>query len=245
MKSVVRMTLTAAAVSMALGLAVSASAATPQLKTEKDKNSYMVGMSMARNIPPPVAEELNPAVVARAVSDILSGKEPALSPDEAKTIGKAFSEKMRAKMQAIEKKEAAENKAAGEAFLAKNRKASGVHVTASGLQYKVDKQGSGPKPKASDTVQVNYKGTLLDGTVFDSSYKRGKPATFPLSGVIPGWSEALQLMPVGSKYTFWIPSKLAYGEHGGGPIGPNSTLKFEVELLKIEPPKKDDDKDTK
>ncbi len=239
MKSVVRMTLTAAAVSMALGMAFTASAS-PQLKTEKDKNSYMVGMSMAGNIPQPVADELDPAVVASAVSDVLSGKKPALTPDEAKEIGKAFSAKMKTKMQAIEKKEAAANKAEGDAFLAKNRKASGVHVTASGLQYKVDKKGSGPKPKASDTVQVNYEGSLLDGTVFDSSYKRGKPATFPLSGVIPGWSEALQLMPVGSKYTFWIPSKLAYGERGAGPIGPNSTLKFEVELLKIEPPKKDD-----
>lgn len=240
MKSVARMTLTAAAVSMALGLAVTASAASPQLKTQKDKNSYMVGMSMAGNIPEPVAEELDPAVVSQAVNDILSGKKPALSPDEAKTIGKSFSEKMKAKMQAVEKKAAAENKAEGDAFLAKNRKASGVHVTASGLQYKVDKKGDGPKPKASDTVQVNYKGSLLDGTVFDSSYKRGEPATFPLSGVIPGWAEALQLMPVGSKYTFWIPSKLAYGENGAGPIGPNSTLKFEVELMKIEPPKQDD-----
>lgn len=241
MKSVARMTLTAAAVSMAFGMAFSASAANSQLNTQKDKNSYMVGMSMAGNIPAPVAEELDPAVVASAVSDILSGKTPALTPEEAQTIGTAFSEKMKTKMQAVEKKAASTNKTEGDAFLAKNRTASGVHVTASGLQYKVDKKASGPKPTAEETVQVNYKGSLLDGTVFDSSYKRGEPATFPLSGVIPGWSEALQLMPVGSKYTFWIPSQLAYGERGAGPIGPNSTLQFEVELLKIVPAAKSAD----
>ena len=242
MKSVVRLTLTAAAVSMALGVATVASAAGQQLNTEKDKTSYMVGMSMAGNIPAPVADELNPVVVARAVQDILSDKKPALSEEEAQEIGKSFSAKMKTKMQAVEKELAAKNQTAGDSFLATNKGQSGVHVTASGLQYKVDKQGQGPKPKASDTVQVNYEGSLLDGTVFDSSYKRGTPATFPLSGVIPGWGEALQLMPVGSTYTFWIPAKLAYGENGAGPIGPNSTLKFKVELLKIEPPKADESK---
>lgn len=239
MKPVVRMTLAAAAITMALGVATSAVAADPQLKTEKDKNSYMVGMSMAGNLPEPVVEELDPAVVGRAVSDILSGKAPALSAEEAQELGKAFSERIQSKMQALEKQLAEQNQKEGEEFLAQNRKASGVHVTASGLQYKIGTQGKGPKPKASDTVQVNYEGALLDGTVFDSSYQRGEPATFPLSGVIPGWTEALQLMPTGSKYTFWIPSKLAYGESGAGPIGPNSTLKFEVELLKIEPPAAD------
>ncbi len=233
MKSVVRMTLTSAAIAMALGVTASAMAASPQLNTEKAKNSYMVGMSMAGNLPAPVVEELDPAVVAQAVKDVLSGQEPAMTPDEAQEVGQAFSKKMQAKMKAIQKEVATKNKQEGEAFLATNSKADGVHVTASGLQYKVAKMGDGAKPKASDTVQVNYEGSLLDGTVFDSSYKRGEPATFPLSGVIPGWAEALQLMPVGSKFTFWIPSDLAYGEHGAGPIGPNSTLKFEVELLKI------------
>lgn len=241
MKSVVHMTLAAAAVALALGVAVSASAADPQLKTEKDKNSYMVGMSMAANIPDPVAQELDPVVVARAVNDILSNKTPALSQEEAQSVGQAFSEKMQAKMQALEKQVAEENLAAGDAFLAQNRKTADVHVTASGLQYKVERQGKGAKPKASDTVQVNYEGSLLDGTVFDSSYQRGEPVTFPLGNVIPGFSEGLQLMPEGSKYTFWIPSKLAYGEHGG-PGGPNSTLKFDVELLKIEPPAAGDTK---
>ncbi|HET8898991.1 MAG TPA: FKBP-type peptidyl-prolyl cis-trans isomerase [Rhodanobacteraceae bacterium] len=237
MKPVVRLTLTAAAFAMAFGAASSAFAAGPQLKTEKDKNSYMVGMSLVGGIPAPVREELDPKIVAQAVETILSGGTPALSETEAQTVGKAFSEKMRAKMQALEKQVADKNQKEGDAFLAKNRSVAGVHTTASGLQYKIEKQGTGPKPKSTDTVQVNYEGTLLDGTVFDSSYKRGTPATFPLNGVIPGWTEALQLMPVGSKYTVWIPAKLAYGDHGAGPIGPNSTLKFQVELLKIEPPK--------
>lgn len=236
MKPVVRLTLTAAALSMALGAAAAASAAGPQLKTEKDKNSYMVGMSMAMGIPDPVREELDPATVARAVQAILSNGTPELTEQEAQAIGKTFSDKMRTKMQALEKQAADKNQKEGDAFLAKNKSAAGVHTTASGLQYKVEKQGTGPKPKATDTVQVNYEGTLLDGTVFDSSYQKGAPVTFPVNGVVPGMSEALQLMPVGSKYTIWIPGKLAYGEHGAGPIGPNATLKFQVEVLKIEPP---------
>lgn len=236
MKSVVRMTLATAAVVMAFGMASTAMAASSQLKTEKAKNSYMVGMSMAGGIPPAVVEELDPAVVAQAVEDVLSGSEPALTPAEAKTIGEAFSKKVRAKMQAERKQAAAENQKEGKAFLAENRQASGVHVTASGLQYKIVREGDGPKPAADDTVKVKYEGSLLDGTVFDSSYERGKPTTFPLSGVIPGWAEALQLMPVGSEYVFWIPSKLAYGQRGAGPIGPNETLKFKVELLQIVPP---------
>lgn len=236
MKPVVRLTLTAAALSMALGAAAVASAAGPQLKTEKDKNSYMVGMSMAMGIPDPVREELDPATVARAVQAILSNGTPELTEQEAQAIGKTFSDKMRTKMQALEKQAADKNQKEGDAFLAKNKSAAGVHTTASGLQYKVEKQGTGPKPKATDTVQVNYEGTLLDGTVFDSSYQKGAPVTFPVNGVVPGMSEALQLMPVGSKYTIWIPGKLAYGEHGAGPIGPNATLKFQVEVLKIEPP---------
>ncbi|MDN5923514.1 MAG: FKBP-type peptidyl-prolyl cis-trans isomerase [Xanthomonadales bacterium] len=237
MKSVVRLTLTAAAVSMAFGVASAAFAASPKLTTDKAKASYMVGMSMAGNIPAPVLEELDPAIVANAVETVLKGDKPALTEEQAKEIGKTFSTKMRAKMSAIEKTAAAENKKAGTAFLAQNKGKMGVHVTASGLQYKVIKQGTGPKPKASDTVQVNYEGKLLDGTVFDSSYKRGAPATFGLSNVIKGWGEALQLMPVGSTYEIWIPSDLAYGERPAGPIGPDSTLEFKVELLKIMPPK--------
>ncbi|HSB96405.1 MAG TPA: FKBP-type peptidyl-prolyl cis-trans isomerase, partial [Spongiibacteraceae bacterium] len=129
------------------------------------------------------------------------------------------------------------NKAASEAYLAENAKKDGVKTTASGLQYKVETEGKGAKPKATDTVEVNYRGTLVDGTEFDSSYKRGQTVTFPVNGVIPGWSEALQLMTVGSKYQLYIPSDLAYGPGGtGGAIGPNQALVFEVELVDIKKP---------
>ncbi|MCB1157821.1 MAG: FKBP-type peptidyl-prolyl cis-trans isomerase [Leptospiraceae bacterium] len=126
------------------------------------------------------------------------------------------------------------NKAAGEKFLTENKGKEGVKVTPSGLQYKVIKEGSGAKPTATNTVKVHYVGTLIDGSEFDSSYKRGQPAVFPLNGVIPGWTEGLQLMTVGSKYKFFIPSHIAYGERGPGKIGPNSTLIFDVELISIE-----------
>jgi FKBP-type peptidyl-prolyl cis-trans isomerase FkpA len=142
---------------------------------------------------------------------------------------------VQAKMEAEAAALASTNLAEGEAFLARNRSVKGVTTTPSGLQYMVLRQGAGARPAASDRVRVNYRGTLLDGTVFDSSYDRGEPAEFPLGQVIPGWSEGLGLMPVGAKYRFWIPAKLAYGERGtpGGPIGPNATLVFDVELLGI------------
>ncbi|MFA6873461.1 MAG: FKBP-type peptidyl-prolyl cis-trans isomerase, partial [Bacteroidaceae bacterium] len=136
--------------------------------------------------------------------------------------------------QSATKKEAAITKAEGAKFMAENKSKDGVITTESGIEYKVEKEGNGPKPKATDKVKVHYVGTLLDGTEFDSSVKRGQPATFNLSQVIPGWTEGIQLMPVGSKYTFWIPSELAYGDHGTQGIKPGSTLKFEVELLSIE-----------
>lgn len=238
MKSVVRLTLTAAAVSMAFGVASAAFAASPKLTTDKAKASYMVGMSLVGNIPDAVREELDPAIVANAVQTVLKGEKPAMSETEAKEVGKTFSTKMRAKMTAIEKAAAAKNQKEGAAFLAGNKGKMGVHVTASGLQYKVVTQGTGPKPKSSDTVQVTYTGRLLDGTVFDSSEQHGgTPATFGLSNVIKGWGEALQLMPVGSTYEIWIPSDLAYGDRSAGPIGPDSTLNFTVHLLKIMPPK--------
>ena len=143
-----------------------------------------------------------------------------------------WSKEMSEKQKAMAEK----NLAAGEKFLAENAKKEGVKTTSSGLQYKVVKEGTGPQPKAGDTVTVDYRGTLIDGTEFDSSYKRGHPATFPVNGVIPGWTEALQLMKVGSKYQLFIPSKLAYGERAAGPELPaNSTLIFEVELKGVEP----------
>ena len=146
----------------------------------------------------------------------------------------AFQKDMMAKQEAKAKAAAEKNSKDGEAFLAENKKKDGVKSTASGLQYKVIKAGDGVMPKGTDTVSVNYKGTLIDGTEFDSSYKRGEAATFPVSGVIKGWTEALQLMKVGSKWQLFIPSNIAYGERGaGGEIGPNATLIFEVELLSI------------
>jgi FKBP-type peptidyl-prolyl cis-trans isomerase FkpA/FKBP-type peptidyl-prolyl cis-trans isomerase FklB len=149
-------------------------------------------------------------------------------------VQQAFGQKLQAKREAEMQAAAQKNREEGEAFLAANKGKPGVETTASGLQYKVETAGNGPRPASTDTVKVHYTGTLLDGTKFDSSVDRGQPAQFALNAVIPGWTEALQLMPVGSKYTLWIPSDLAYGDRGTpGPIGPNATLKFEVELLEI------------
>ena len=149
-------------------------------------------------------------------------------------VQKSFAERLQAKRAAEMQAAATKNKAEGEAFLSKNKSAPGVKTTASGLQYKVITEGKGPKPTGSDQVKVHYTGTLLDGTKFDSSYDRGQPAQFALNGVIKGWTEALQLMNVGSKYKLFVPSDLGYGENGTpGPIGPNATLIFEVELLEV------------
>jgi len=172
-----------------------------------------------------------PDMLAAGIKDAIAGK-PQLNPDQIKEVMTTFEKDMEQKQ-----KEAGEkNKAEGTKFLEENKKKEGVKTTASGLQYKVIKDGNGAQPKKTDTVTVNYRGTLINGTEFDSSYKRGQPATFPVSGVIPGWSEALQLMKVGSKYQLFVPSNLAYGERSVGPdIGANSTLLFEVELLDAKP----------
>jgi FKBP-type peptidyl-prolyl cis-trans isomerase len=183
-----------------------------------------------------IKDEIDMAVVIQALQASVKGDKTALTQEEALKVRQDFMTKLQAKRAAEEKVKAETNKKAGEDFLAKNKSKKGVTTTASGLQYEVVKAGTGPKPKDSDTVQVHYTGTLLDGTKFDSSVDRGEPTTFPLKGVIPGWTEGLQLMPVGSKYKFYIPSALAYGENGPGPIGPNAMLTFEVELLKIMPP---------
>ena len=150
-------------------------------------------------------------------------------------VMQAFSTRMQAKQAAEFEETKRKNAEEGDKFLAENAKKPGVKTTASGLQYEVLTEGTGPKPKASDTVRVHYKGTLLDGETFDDSYARGEPVEFALAQVVPGWQEGLQLMPVGSKYKLWIPGKLGYGEQGtpGGPIGPNATLVFEVELLDV------------
>ncbi len=201
-----------------------------QLKDLKDKVSYSIGLNIGFNFKKQNVE-LNPDALVAGVKDAMTNK-PLLTENEVRETMTAFSKQM-----ADKQKEAGEkNKTEGDKFLAENKGKSGVKTTASGLQYKVLKEGSGPSPSATDTVTVNYRGTLIDGTEFDSSYKRGEPATFPVGGVIKGWTEALQMMKKGAKYQLFIPSNLAYGERAMPPdIGANSTLIFEVELVDIKP----------
>jgi FKBP-type peptidyl-prolyl cis-trans isomerase FklB len=206
------------------------------LKTAKDKISYAFGMAFARNMKTQ-GIDLEPDMFIKAYKDTLSGSKPLLTDDEAQKAVVEFQTQMMAKKQEEMKKLGEQNKKAGDAYLAENKKKEGVVTLASGLQYKVIKEGDGNKPTADDKVKVNYKGSLIDGTEFDASEKHGGPAEFPVSGVIPGWTEAMQLMKVGSKWQIAIPSSLAYGEAGaGGVIPPNATLVFEVELLGITPP---------
>ena len=214
-------------------LAASAADAPATLKTEKDKLSYSLGMDVANSFMRQ-GVDVDPALFARGFADAYSGGPTVLTEDEVKAAIMNLQKDLMAKQQAKMKDEAAKNKAAGEAFLAANAKKEGVVTLPSGLQYKVIKAGTGPTPTADDTVTVNYKGTLIDGTEFDSSYKRGEPATFPVKGVIPGWTEALQKMKVGSTWELFIPASLAYGDRGAGRvIGPDSTLVFQVELIGI------------
>lgn len=218
----------------ALALAPIGSALAVELKTEKDKNSYMVGMDIARGIGP-IKEELDLDVMMAAIKDSFEGRKAVLTDEEAQTLRGALQQKMAAKQQAERAAAVERNKAEGEKFLAANKAKPGVKTTASGLQYEVIKEGDGAQPKVNSQVKVHYRGTLIDGTTeFDSSYSRNEPATFALNQVIAGWTEGLQLMKAGSKYKFYIPSGLAYGENGQGPvIGPNATLVFEVELLEV------------
>jgi FKBP-type peptidyl-prolyl cis-trans isomerase FklB len=200
------------------------------LKSQKDKVSYIIGMEIGNNLKKQ-AIDIDSNILARGVKDILSGAKPLLTEQEVQEIMIAFQKEMMAKQSEVAKK----NKAEGETFLAENKKKEGVKTLSSGLQYKVIKAGTGKKPKSNDTVTVHYRGTLINGAEFDSSYKRGQPVSFQVSGVIPGWTEALQLMEVGAKWQLFIPSSLAYGEQGaGGDIGPNATLIFEVELVSIQ-----------
>jgi FKBP-type peptidyl-prolyl cis-trans isomerase FklB len=200
------------------------------LKDSKDKVSYSIGLNIGFNLKKQNVS-INPDTFVLGLKDALAGK-PQMTDEQVKETMTAFEKEM------IDKQKAAglKNGADGEKFLAENKKKEGVKTTASGLQYKVVKEGTGAQPKEKDTVMANYRGTIIDGTEFDSSYTRGQPATFPVSGVIKGWTEALQMMKVGSKYQLFIPAKLAYGERAIGPdIGPNSTLIFEVELLDVKP----------
>lgn len=201
-----------------------------QLKDQKDKVSYSIGLQIGFNLSRQKVD-INPEVLASGIKDALGGK-PQLNPDQIKEVMATFEKDMEQK----QKEAGDKNKTEGVKFLEENKKKEGVKTTASGLQYKVVKDGSGAQPKATDTVTVNYRGTLINGTEFDSSYKRGQPATFPVNGVIKGWTEALQLMKVGSKYQLFIPSALAYGERSVSPdLAANSTLIFEVELLDAKP----------
>lgn len=204
-------------------------------KDQKEKLSYAVGMFLASRVRPQAAE-FDANLVAQGLKDGLSGGKTLMTEEESTATLNQWQTEMKAKEEQEMQKLADDNKKEGDAFLAANKTKEGVVTTPSGLQYKVLTQGTGPKPTASDTVVCNYKGTLINGKEFDSSYKRGQPAEFPVSHVIKGWTEALQLMPVGSKYQLFIPPDLAYGMRGAGPdIGPNSTLIFEVELISIKP----------
>ena len=207
-----------------------------ELKDTKDKVSYSIGLDIGSTFKKQKMD-INLDILQKGLKDGVSGAKPLLTEDEVKATMTAYSKEMTEKQMNANKEAGIKNAAAGEVFLSENKKKEGVKTTASGLQYKVLKEGTGPTPKSTDSVTTNYRGTLIDGTEFDSSYKRGEPATFPVSGVIKGWTEALLLMKVGSKYQLYIPHVLAYGERGAGQdIGPNETLIFEVELLAIKAP---------
>lgn len=205
-------------------------------KTTKEKASYALGMNVGSSLQRQ-SVDIDPDVFEKGLKDAMSGGKTLLTEEEARAALMELQNDVRAKQEEKTKLALENNKKEGDAFLAANKTKEGVVTLPSGLQYKILKQGTGPKPTAGDTVECNYRGTLINGTEFDSSYKRGQPATFPVSGVIKGWTEALQLMPVGSKWQLFIPPNLAYGERGtpGGEIGPNATLIFEVELLSIQP----------
>jgi len=208
------------------------------LKTDKDKQSYAMGMNLGLGLHRQ-GMTLDPALVARGMKDAMTGSKTALSEDEARVVIQKLQGDVRQKMEAKSKEEGSANRKVGEDFLAANKTKEGVVALPSGLQYKILTAGTGPKPAATDTVSCNYRGTLINGKEFDSSYKRGQPASFPVSGVIKGWTEALQLMPVGSKWQLFIPADLAYGDRGAGQdIGAGETLIFEVELLSIGEAKK-------
>jgi FKBP-type peptidyl-prolyl cis-trans isomerase FklB len=204
-----------------------------ELKDEKDKESYSLGYQFGQSFKEQ-GVEINLDIYASGIKDAFGGKEPKMSQEEIRATLTSLQQRLMASRQKELKEKGAKNLEDGKKFLAENKKKEGIKTLPSGLQYKVLTQGSGKMPKAEDTVTVNYKGTLIDGTEFDSSYKRGQPATFQVKGVIKGWTEALQLMKEGSKWQLFIPPELAYGVWGAGrDIGPNSTLIFEVELLSI------------
>lgn len=204
------------------------------LETAKDKASYAIGENIGKSMQRD-GVDIDPKILLRGLQDGLANGKLLMTDEEIKATLTTFQTEMRKrqmeKMQAVSDA----NKKQGEEFLAANKAKDGVVTLPSGLQYKILKQGTGPKPTATDSVECNYRGTLINGTEFDSSYKRGQPATFAVGGVIKGWTEALQLMPVGSKWQIFIPADLAYGTRGQGPaIGPNATLIFDLDLISIQ-----------
>ncbi len=246
MKHFLRPTLTAAALAVALGMTAgvhaqaaktAAPAAAAPATVDKTKASYVVGWDLASSLPPLVREEVDPATVARALQSALSGQKPTMSEAEAKQVRDAFVANLQAKAKAEYTQVASKNKTEGDAFLAKNKTAPGVKSTASGLQYQVISQGTGARPGPSDTVQVNYVGTFVNGETFDDSSKHegGGAASIPLAGVIPGFREGMQLMQVGGHYKFFIPSNIAYGAQPQNGFPPNATIIFDVTLVKTGP----------
>ena len=203
------------------------------LPTLKDKVSYAIGLDIGSSLKGQ-SIDVDSDILIKGINDALSGAKPLLSREQIQEAMMTFQKEHAAEMLAKQKKVAAENAAEGAAFLAENAKKPGVITLPSGLQYKVLTKGTGESPSINDKVTVNYEGTLIDGTVFDSSYKRGKPITFPVGAVIKGWTEALQKMKVGSKWRLFVPAELAYGSQNRGPIAPGSTLIFDVELISIE-----------
>ena len=204
------------------------------LKTQRDKVSYSMGLDIGRMLKMQ-GVDVDLELVTRGLKDAYTGNQPLLTDEEMQEVLTNFKKEFIAKQQELAKQQGEKNKREGEIFLEANKKKEGVQTLPSGLQYKVLKAGAGKKPTTTDTVTVHYRGTLIDGKEFDSSYRRGKPATFPVNGVIPGWTEALPLMEEGAQWELFIPSNLAYGERGAGrDIGPNATLIFEVELISIE-----------
>ena len=216
--------------------AAKSAAGDSELKTEKDKTSYAIGMEMGKGVKTQ-GIDVDADLLMKGLRDALSDKPSLMSDDDLRVVMTKLQNDVKQKQQAAQQAAAAENKAKGEAFLAENAKKTGVISLPDGLQYKVVTAGTGKKPAESDTVLCNYKGTFMDGTEFDGSEKAGKPVPFPVKGVIPGFKEALQLMPVGSKWQLFIPSDLGYGDRGADPrsgIGPGATLIFEVELVSIQ-----------
>jgi FKBP-type peptidyl-prolyl cis-trans isomerase len=203
------------------------------LKTQKDKVSYSIGMNWG-NMLRRESVDIDMAILTRAMKDAMAGVKPALTDQQVREVMAAFQTELAAKQNEKRKEAGSKNKLEGETFLAENKKKEDVITLPSGLQYKVITAGTGKIPTLKDKVLCHYRGTFVDGKEFDSSYTRGEPITFALTGVIKGWTEALQLMPVGSKWKLFIPSDIAYGEYGNGDIGPNTALVFDIELISIE-----------